>query len=159
MIEAAVEAAKLRLRPILMTSFAFIFGVLPLVFATGAGASARKSIGIAVASGMLSSTILGLIFVVLVVALKRGICGEILLLFGRRRDLAAEGAVPEEGGAAEVMPPTALALPMIAPAATPPRTPAPTAQPKQPAFAGAGAASAASPMPAAAAIPRTDLYM
>ena len=62
-IEAAVEAAKLRLRPILMTSFAFIFGVLPLVFATGAGASARKSIGIAVASGMLSSTILGLIFV------------------------------------------------------------------------------------------------
>jgi HAE1 family hydrophobic/amphiphilic exporter-1 len=46
-----------------MTSFAFILGVLPLVFATGAGASARKSIGIAVASGMLASTILGLIFV------------------------------------------------------------------------------------------------
>jgi len=61
--EAAVEAARLRLRPILMTSFAFILGVLPLVFATGAGASARKSIGIAVASGMLASTILGVIFV------------------------------------------------------------------------------------------------
>jgi len=52
-IESAVEAARLRFRPILMTSFAFILGVLPLVLATGAGASARKSIGVAVFSGML----------------------------------------------------------------------------------------------------------
>ncbi|CAH1657673.1 MULTISPECIES: multidrug efflux RND transporter permease subunit [unclassified Chelatococcus] len=61
--EAAVEAARLRFRPIIMTSFAFILGVLPLVLATGAGASARKSIGIAVFSGMLASTCLAVLFV------------------------------------------------------------------------------------------------
>ncbi|MER2268806.1 efflux RND transporter permease subunit [Methylobacterium oxalidis] len=60
---AAVEAARLRFRPILMTSFAFILGVLPLVTASGAGASARKSIGIAVFSGMLASTCLAVLFV------------------------------------------------------------------------------------------------
>ncbi|MCB4770503.1 multidrug efflux RND transporter permease subunit [Ancylobacter sp. Lp-2] len=61
--EAAVEAARLRFRPILMTSFAFILGVLPLVLATGAGANSRKSIGIAVFSGMLASTCLAVLFV------------------------------------------------------------------------------------------------
>jgi HAE1 family hydrophobic/amphiphilic exporter-1 len=62
-VEAAVEAARLRFRPILMTSFAFILGVLPLVLATGAGASARKSIGISVFSGMIASTCLAVLFV------------------------------------------------------------------------------------------------
>ncbi|HQS48160.1 MAG TPA: efflux RND transporter permease subunit [Xanthobacteraceae bacterium] len=62
-MEAAVEASRLRFRPILMTSFAFILGVLPLVFATGAGANSRKSIGIAVVSGMLASTCLAVLFV------------------------------------------------------------------------------------------------
>ncbi|WP_238120877.1 MULTISPECIES: efflux RND transporter permease subunit [unclassified Xanthobacter] len=62
-MDAAVEAARLRFRPILMTSFAFILGVLPLVFATGAGANSRKSIGIAVVSGMLASTCLAVLFV------------------------------------------------------------------------------------------------
>src|SRR5262249_15394312 len=62
-IEAAVEAARARFRPILMTSFAFILGVLPLVLATGAGASARKSIGITVFTGMLASTCLAVLFV------------------------------------------------------------------------------------------------
>jgi len=62
-LEAAVEAARLRFRPILMTSFAFILGVLPLVLATGAGASARKSIGISVFSGMIASTCLAVLFV------------------------------------------------------------------------------------------------
>jgi HAE1 family hydrophobic/amphiphilic exporter-1 len=62
-LEAAVEAARVRFRPILMTSFAFILGVLPLVLATGAGASARKSIGIAVFSGMIASTCLAVLFV------------------------------------------------------------------------------------------------
>lgn len=62
-MEAAVLGAKTRFRPILMTSFAFIMGVLPLVFASGAGASARRSIGIAVCSGMLTSTGLAVIFV------------------------------------------------------------------------------------------------
>jgi HAE1 family hydrophobic/amphiphilic exporter-1 len=60
---AAVEAARVRFRPILMTSFAFILGVVPLVIATGAGASARKSLGITVFSGMLASTCLAVLFV------------------------------------------------------------------------------------------------
>src|SRR5215475_12463164 len=62
-IACAVNAARARFRPILMTSFAFILGVAPLVFATGAGASARKSIGITVFSGMLASTCLAVLFV------------------------------------------------------------------------------------------------
>ena len=63
MLEAAVNAARLRFRPILMTSFAFILGVLPLVLATGAGANARKSLGISVFSGMIASTCLAVLFV------------------------------------------------------------------------------------------------
>ncbi|MDP3705367.1 MAG: efflux RND transporter permease subunit [Legionellaceae bacterium] len=62
-LEAAVFGAKTRFRPILMTSFAFIMGVMPLVFATGAGANARRSIGITVSSGMLASTCLAVVFV------------------------------------------------------------------------------------------------
>jgi HAE1 family hydrophobic/amphiphilic exporter-1 len=70
-IEAAIIAAELRLRPILMTSFAFILGVLPLYFATGAGALGRHSVGTAVVGGMLVSTILNLFFIpVLYVLLK-----------------------------------------------------------------------------------------
>jgi HAE1 family hydrophobic/amphiphilic exporter-1 len=61
--EAAAEAARARFRPILMTSFAFILGVLPLVLATGAGANARASIGITVFTGMLASTCLAVLFV------------------------------------------------------------------------------------------------
>jgi HAE1 family hydrophobic/amphiphilic exporter-1 len=62
-LQAALEAARARFRPILMTSFAFILGVAPLVVATGAGASARKSIGITVFSGMIASTCLAVVFV------------------------------------------------------------------------------------------------
>src|SRR5262249_42863674 len=62
-VDAAVEAARARFRPILMTSFAFILGVLPLVLAGGAGASARKSIGITVFTGMIASTCLAVLFV------------------------------------------------------------------------------------------------
>ena len=58
--EAAVEASRLRLRPILMTSFAFILGVVPLVIATGAGAEMRQSLGTAVFSGMLGVTLFGI---------------------------------------------------------------------------------------------------
>lgn len=61
-IEAAVEASRLRLRPILMTSFAFIMGVLPLVVSHGAGSEMRQAIGVAVFSGMLGVTFFGLIF-------------------------------------------------------------------------------------------------
>jgi HAE1 family hydrophobic/amphiphilic exporter-1 len=62
-VKAAVEGARLRFRPIIMTSFAFILGVLPLVLATGAGPAARQSIGIAVFFGMISSTCLVVVFV------------------------------------------------------------------------------------------------
>ncbi len=70
--DAAVEAARARFRPILMTSFAFILGVLPLVLATGAGASARASIGIAVFTGMLASTCLAVLFVPSFFVIVRG---------------------------------------------------------------------------------------
>ena len=60
--DAAVEAARTRFRPILMTSLAFILGVVPLVFAAGAGAEMRQSLGTAVFSGMLGVTLFGFIF-------------------------------------------------------------------------------------------------
>jgi len=60
--EATIDACKLRLRPILMTSFAFILGVVPLVLATGAGAEMRATLGIAVFSGMLGVTVFGILF-------------------------------------------------------------------------------------------------
>ena len=63
LVASAVEASRARFRPILMTSFAFILGVVPLVLASGAGASARKSIGITVFSGMIASTCLAVLFV------------------------------------------------------------------------------------------------
>jgi HAE1 family hydrophobic/amphiphilic exporter-1 len=62
-VDAAVEAGRIRLRPILMTSLAFILGVLPLVFASGAGQEARHSVGTAVAGGMLLSTFLNIVFI------------------------------------------------------------------------------------------------
>ena len=62
-VDAAIEAGRIRLRPILMTSLAFILGVLPLVVATGAGQEARHSVGTAVAGGMLLSTFLNIVFI------------------------------------------------------------------------------------------------
>jgi HAE1 family hydrophobic/amphiphilic exporter-1 len=62
-VSSALEASKRRFRPILMTSFAFILGVVPLITSSGAGAAARKSIGITVFSGMLASTILAVALV------------------------------------------------------------------------------------------------
>jgi hydrophobe/amphiphile efflux-1 (HAE1) family protein len=69
---AALEAARIRLRPILMTSFAFIMGVVPLIIASGAGAEMRRVMGIAVFSGMLGVTFLGLVFTPLFYVLVRG---------------------------------------------------------------------------------------
>jgi len=81
-IDAAIVAAELRLRPILMTSFAFILGMLPLCFATGAGAMGRHSVGTAVVGGMLLSTILNLFFIpVLYVLFKTA-----LKLFSGKKD-------------------------------------------------------------------------
>ena len=76
MMEAIVEACRLRLRPILMTSFAFILGVLPLVFATGPGAEMRQSMGTAVFSGMIGVTIFGLMLTPVFYALIQKLTGR-----------------------------------------------------------------------------------
>ena len=78
MLEAVVEAARLRLRPILMTSIAFGLGVFPLAVATGAGAGAQSAIGIAVLGGMLTGTFLCIFFVPVFFVL-------INKIFGRKR--------------------------------------------------------------------------
>jgi HAE1 family hydrophobic/amphiphilic exporter-1 len=89
-LEAAIEAAELRLRPILMTSFAFILGVLPLYFATGAGALGRRSVGTTVVGGMLVSTILNLVFIpVLYVILK-----SLLESLGRKKPRTGPAEYP-----------------------------------------------------------------
>jgi HAE1 family hydrophobic/amphiphilic exporter-1 len=93
LIDAALEGAKLRLRPILMTSLAFVFGCLPLWVATGAGAGARKVLGTAVVSGMMAATVFGIFFIpALFVAVER--------LAGRKKpDEAAEPeAEPADSG-------------------------------------------------------------
>ena len=71
--EAAAEAARERFRPILMTSFAFIFGVAPLMFASGAGAASRHSLGTGVFAGMLTATTVGVFFIPLFFAVIRGL--------------------------------------------------------------------------------------
>jgi HAE1 family hydrophobic/amphiphilic exporter-1 len=86
--DAAIEAAELRLRPILMTSFAFILGILPLVFATGSGSIGRRSVGTTIVGGMLLSTILNLFFIpVLYVIISRVLEG-----FGHKGQQTAEAS-------------------------------------------------------------------
>ncbi len=93
-VEAAVEAGRIRLRPILMTSMAFILGVLPLALATGAGAGARNSVGTSVAGGMVASTFLSVIFIpVLYVVIRTLAPGK------ARRHARDEAAVAAEGPA------------------------------------------------------------
>ncbi|SFP73008.1 multidrug efflux RND transporter permease subunit [Sphingomonas rubra] len=83
-LDAALEAAKIRLRPILMTSFAFIFGVLPLAISTGAGANSRIAIGTAVIGGMLSATFLAIFYIPLFfVLVRRGVRDGMAKLRGR----------------------------------------------------------------------------
>jgi hydrophobic/amphiphilic exporter-1 (mainly G- bacteria), HAE1 family len=93
-VDSAMEAARLRLRPILMTAFAFILGAVPLMIATGAGAASRQSIGTTVVGGMLAATLLSLgfvpIFYVLIERMREGV----LRRFGRApedREEAAHG--------------------------------------------------------------------
>jgi multidrug efflux pump len=80
LFESILEAARLRLRPILMTSFAFILGVLPLVFATGAGANARRALGTGVVGGMLSAVILGVLLAPVFFVVIRRMVGDKLIL-------------------------------------------------------------------------------
>ena len=88
--QAATEAARVRLRPILMTSFAFILGVLPLVIATGAGAEMRQSLGTAVFFGMIGVTLFGLIFTPIFYVVVRRFARE------GRRGKAAPRPAPAE---------------------------------------------------------------
>jgi Cu/Ag efflux pump CusA len=85
--DAAIEAARIRLRPILMTSLTFILGVMPLAVATGAGAGARNSVGTTVVGGMVASTVLSVLF--------------IPLLYVVIRSLAPGRKAPEEGDRVE----------------------------------------------------------
>jgi multidrug efflux pump len=78
LVDSAVHAAKLRLRPIIMTSLAFVFGILPLAISSGAGANSRISIGTGIIGGTLTATILGILLVPLFFVLVRG-------LFPKRR--------------------------------------------------------------------------
>ncbi|MGN6830811.1 efflux RND transporter permease subunit [Paucibacter sp. M5-1] len=84
LIEATLKAARQRLRPILMTSLAFMFGVLPLALASGAGSGSQRSIGFGVLGGMASATVLGIFFVPIFYVLIRG--------FFARRAAARQGA-------------------------------------------------------------------
>jgi len=72
-VEAAIEAARIRLRPILMTSLAFILGVLPLVLAQGAGRSGRVSVGTTVFGGMIAATTLNLLFIPVLYVIVRAL--------------------------------------------------------------------------------------
>ena len=91
--DAAEQAARLRFRPILMTSFAFLLGVLPLVVATGAGAASRRALGTAVFGGMAAATLLGVFIIpVLYVVIQR---------LAERRTQSQKAAVPAV--AAEVL--------------------------------------------------------
>jgi multidrug efflux pump subunit AcrB len=78
LVEATIEAAKLRLRPILMTSIAFGFGVIPLAIASGAGAGAQMAIGTSVLGGMVTATFLAVFFIPLFYVL-------VVKLFGRKK--------------------------------------------------------------------------
>jgi multidrug efflux pump len=96
-IEAALEAARLRLRPILMTSFAFIFGVMPLVISTGAGANSRIAIGTAVVGGMLTATILAIFYIPMFFVLVRvGVREVIDRLRHKKKDAPDTAASPDK---------------------------------------------------------------
>ena len=75
-VDAAIEASRIRLRPILMTSLAMILGVLPLALATGAGREARWSVGTAVAGGMFFATFLNCIFIPILYVVVQSMRGE-----------------------------------------------------------------------------------
>jgi multidrug efflux pump len=91
-IDAALEAARLRLRPILMTSLAFIFGVLPLALSTGAGANSRIAIGTSVIGGMLTATVLAIFFIPLFFVLVRRTTRDTLKKLHIGEPKATEGA-------------------------------------------------------------------
>jgi HAE1 family hydrophobic/amphiphilic exporter-1/multidrug efflux pump len=99
-VDAALEGARLRFRPILMTSFAFILGVVPLLVASGAGAASRQSLGTAVFGGMTLATALGVVFVPVLYVVVERLSGRTTRARPRgAEEPAAAGPAPVEGGA------------------------------------------------------------
>lgn len=95
-VDAAIEAARLRFRPIVMTSMAFVLGVLPLVRATGAGAASRHSIGTGVFGGMLAATFLAIFFVPLFFTLIRRFSSPVAVP-DTKQTAAKTGGIPTSG--------------------------------------------------------------
>jgi multidrug efflux pump len=90
LVESTLKACRQRLRPILMTSMAFMLGVLPLAISTGAGVNSRHAIGTGVLGGMLSATVLAIFFIPLFFVV-------VIRLFGRRRNIEEAAPAVEEG--------------------------------------------------------------
>jgi multidrug efflux pump len=112
-VEAAVEASRLRLRPILMTSLAFVMGVVPLVTSTGAGAEMRQAMGVAVFAGMIGVTMFGIFLTPVFYVLLRRLTGNRPF---KRHDEAGEaqhgvGREPEDGLTAPILAPAPAASP------------------------------------------------
>jgi HAE1 family hydrophobic/amphiphilic exporter-1 len=95
LVDAALGAARLRLRPILMTAFAFIFGMLPLWVASGAGASSRRVLGTVVIGGMLAATLISIFLIPVTFAVVE----RVSAYFSARKELAPRGPAPEGGPA------------------------------------------------------------
>jgi multidrug efflux pump len=100
-VAAAIEASRLRLRPILMTSLAFIMGVLPLVYSSGAGSEMRRAMGVAVFSGMIGVTVFGIFLTPVFYVLLRRLSGNRPL----KRTGPAEGSRHSGGKATELATP------------------------------------------------------
>ena len=121
-VDAAIEAGRIRLRPILMTSLAFILGVLPLALATGAGAAARNSVGTAVAGGMLASTFLSIVFIPVLYVLIRSLAPGRVRRLQDAPDPGSSGSTGSIGPAAAGAVMLALALSLATPAFAQART-------------------------------------
>ena len=91
-LQAAQEAGQVRFRPIMMTALAFIFGVLPMLFATGPGANSRKALGTAIVFGMAMNAFIGTLFVPNFWAFMQGISEKISGRLGRRKDSAPQSS-------------------------------------------------------------------
>ncbi len=120
-IDAALEAARIRLRPILMTSLAFIFGVFPLAISTGAGANSRIAIGTAVIGGMLTATVLAIFYIPLFfVLVRRGVRDGLARLRGKKPggggDDHGGGGAPQEPRGPDAPPAPQLTGPVTRPA-------------------------------------------
>jgi len=104
--QAAVEAARTRLRPILMTSFAFILGVIPLAFASGAGSELRRALGVAVFFGMIGVTLFGLVFTPVFYVVSRWLNDKIAPRSSRQTAARPSGdAAPAAAAPAAAAPP------------------------------------------------------